>query len=97
MLAGDDDVLGDFLSRKRLVCIPRMNPDSNPELLDPATASDLDVKLMLANFTTEVIALLSTPNGHFWHLTEHGVYIDWERCKPNTTKHDRYDGPPVYS
>ena len=95
--ADDDKILGGFLFNKHLVCIPRMNPDPIPAILDPISAVDLAVKLIPAEYATEVLPLLSTPNNHFWHLIEHGVYIDWQRCKPNTTKHARYDGPPVYS
>jgi len=95
--ADDDAILADFLSGKNLSCIPRMNPTAVPDVTQIGDAMDLDVKLIPASYADYITGKLGTPNNHFWHLYEDGLYIDWQRCKANTTKHDRYVGPAVYS
>lgn len=93
----EDFRIAEYLDKRGAVCIPESCASSSPE---PVRATDCfarSVRVLMPEFSTLAFAHLQSPNNRFWRLTHDGLYIEWTRCIPNTSKSPNYVGPRVYT
>lgn len=93
----EDYILAEFLFKKNCGCIPRICANAKPEPVSPIICSELNSRIFLPEFIHLVHEYINTPNNKIWILTYDGIYIEWNRNVPNTSKYSNYDGVPIYS
>jgi len=93
----EDATLVEFLFQKGCICIPRNCANGKPEPISPKICTELQVRVFLPEFIDLVYKYIDTPNEKIWILTYDGIYIEWNRNVPNTSKYLNYDGIPIYS
>jgi len=93
----EDYILVEFLFQKGFVCIPRNCANGKPKPISPKMCTELNVRIFLPEFIGLVYKYIHTPNDKLWVLTHNGIYIEWNRNVPNTSKYLNYDDIPIYS